>query len=83
LSALDFMVKDFREPLKIDKWLATKNHGLMAEVEIHKILSPHGLRIFLAQERIFLLRRIALDTSRSEIHFELPKIFRNAPIVNF
>jgi len=53
------------------------------EARIHKYLLPFGLRIFLAQRRMFFLRRIALDTLQSEILFELPKIFRNAPIVNF
>ncbi len=51
--------------------------------DIHKNLLPYGLRIFLAQRKIFLVRRIALDKPSSEIIFELPKIFRNAPIVNF
>jgi hypothetical protein len=72
---------------------------------IHKNLSPFrlrwdatpgqvGLRIFLAQRRIFLSRRIYLirlppslgsygATGRSEILFELSKIFRNAPYANF
>ncbi|HCE43296.1 MAG TPA: hypothetical protein DET40_07090 [Lentisphaeria bacterium] len=50
---------------------------------IHKNQSPFGLRIFLAQRRMFLSRRIALDTPPSEILFELSKIFRNAPNANF
>ncbi|HCE42442.1 MAG TPA: hypothetical protein DET40_02710 [Lentisphaeria bacterium] len=50
---------------------------------IHKNLSPFGLRIFLAQRRMFLSRRIALDTPLSEILFALSKIFRNAPNANF
>ncbi|OGV40208.1 MAG: hypothetical protein A2X48_20635 [Lentisphaerae bacterium GWF2_49_21] len=53
------------------------------EAGIHKNLSPFGLRIFLAQRRMFLGRRIALDTPLSEILFELSKIFRNAPNANF
>jgi hypothetical protein len=50
---------------------------------IHKNLSPFGLRIFLAQERMFLSRRIYSIRLRSEILFELSKIFRNAPHANF
>jgi hypothetical protein len=53
------------------------------DARIHKNLSPFGLRIFLAQRRMFLSRRIALDTPPSEILFELSKIFRNAPHANF
>jgi hypothetical protein len=62
--------------------------------EIHKNQSPFGLRIFLAQRRIFFCRRISLirlppslgsygGTGRSEILFELSKIFRNALHANF
>jgi hypothetical protein len=50
---------------------------------IHKNLSPFGLRIFLAQRRIFFCRRIAWIRLRSEILFELSKIFRNATNANF
>jgi hypothetical protein len=50
---------------------------------IHKNLSPFGLRIFLAQERMFFSRRIYSIRLRSEILFELSKIFRNAPHANF
>jgi len=53
------------------------------EAGIHKNLLPFGLRIFLAQRRMFLSRRIALDTPLSEIFFALSKIFRNSPNVNF
>jgi hypothetical protein len=63
------------------------------DARIHKNLSPFplrqgygghvGLRIFLAQERIFLFRRIYPIRLLSEIPFELSKIFRNAPNVNF
>jgi len=49
---------------------------------IHKNLLPFGLRIFLAQRRMFFSRRIWIRL-RSEILFELPKIFRNALNVNF
>jgi len=50
---------------------------------IHKNLSPFGLRIFLAQNKIFLLRRTSLGTPQAEILFELSKIFRNALNANF
>jgi hypothetical protein len=50
---------------------------------IHKNLTPLGLRIFLAQRRMFFCRRIYSIRLRSEILFELSKIFRNAPHANF
>jgi len=53
------------------------------EAGIHKNLSPFGLRIFLAQERMFFYRRIAWIRLRSEILLELSKIFHNAPNANF
>ncbi|MFA6294656.1 MAG: hypothetical protein WC637_22885, partial [Victivallales bacterium] len=60
---------------------------LSAAGGIHKNLSPSGLRIFLAQRRMFFSRRIYSirlppplgsygGTGRSEILFELSKIFR-------
>ena len=50
---------------------------------IHKNLSPFGLRLFLAQERMFFSQRINWVRLRSEILFELSKIFRNEPYANF
>jgi len=55
----------------------------IAGCNIQENLSPFGLRIFLAQERMFLSRRIYSIRPRSEILFELSKIFRNAPHANF
>jgi hypothetical protein len=52
------------------------------DVGIHKNLSPFGLRIFLAQRRMFLSRRIYSIRLLAEILFELSKIFRNAPHAN-
>ena len=61
--------------------------GVCDNAEIHKNLSPFrlrwdatpgqvGLRFFLAQERMFLAQRIHWIRLRSEILFELSKIFR-------
>jgi len=50
---------------------------------IQENLLPSGLRIFLAQEIISSVGVSLWIRLRSEILFELSKIFRNAPNVNF